>query len=429
MFPRLVQARLPLLLLLLLSLAVMRPAIRYPVVATDAVFVLLAAVLALSTTPTEIRARLLQPLALTPIVYWACLAASLPATSDVGRSVGKLLQVGYLVLLPAAVLLVVRDRRDLVLALRAWLAGTALAVAVGAIGLLAFLVDPDGAVYRFTRFYFGTLPPGDYPRIRGTFFNAHMLCDYLTVSLGVCAAHAVLEPAHRRWSFGLAAGIVMVAVFTISPGLGGVALALGGGAWAAWRVRRVALARIGLAAGVVAALVFVGSAAITPIVHPTAPFLIEMPITGRMWAPSGRFLTWSAALAEFGRRPRLGHGIGVDAVDVPYRDPSGELQQLTDAHNMFLNVAAQAGLIGLAGLLLLIGTVVATALRIARAEAGALGWAGVVLAASFLNGFAYHGLTGSFEDARFLWVVLGLVFAVDRLVRSAGSETRGFRAA
>jgi hypothetical protein len=32
----------------------------------------------------------------------------------------------------------------------------------------------------------------------------------------------------------------------------------------------------------------------------------------------------------------------------------------------------------------------------------------------FLNIFAYQGLTGSFEDARHVWVVLGLLMAASK---------------
>ncbi|MFL6769644.1 MAG: O-antigen ligase family protein, partial [Sphingomicrobium sp.] len=136
-------------------------------------------------------------------------------------------------------------------------------------------------------------------------------------------------------------------------------------------------------------------------------------------APSGRFLTWSAALAEFVAHPILGHGLGVDAVDVRYADPSGNLQQLTDAHNMILGIAAQAGVIGLIGLSALI--VAAIRLTSGGSDGLRLG-----LGLTFLNAFVYQGLSGSFEDTRHLWVLFGLLAAAARLpvIRPDGNNRR-----
>jgi O-antigen ligase len=154
--------------------------------------------------------------------------------------------------------------------------------------------------------------------------------------------------------------------------------------------------------------------AVTPIVHPTAPFLIEIPGTGIVLAPAGRYLTWSAAAAEFARHPLIGHGIGIDAVDVRYFSPSLEMQSLSDAHNALLNVAAQCGAIGVAGLLFLIVFAARLSLPWRPAEARP---ASIGLGLIFLNGFVYQGLGGSFEDARHLWVLLGLLIAAARLER------------
>jgi len=90
---------------------------------------------------------------------------------------------------------------------------------------------------------------------------------------------------------------------------------------------------------------------------------------------------------------------------------------VSDAHNVFLNVAAQAGLVGLAGLLMLM----AYAMRLSRANSVAL-----VLGLTFLNGFAYQGLTGSFEDTRHLWVLFGILIAAARLplIRRDGNSHR-----
>jgi O-antigen ligase len=162
---------------------------------------------------------------------------------------------------------------------------------------------------------------------------------------------------------------------------------------------------------------FVLATAVTPIVHPTAPFLIHLP--GLTLAPAGRFLTWTDAARNFAAHPLLGRGIGVDAAYVHYRSPSGYLQTLTDAHNTYLSVAAQAGLIGLTALgMLLIGVLRRT--RPLRTLPEGVNAVRLGLGLSFIIAFFYEGLGGSFEDARHLWVLLGLFLASSRIERERG---------
>jgi O-antigen ligase len=208
-------------------------------------------------------------------------------------------------------------------------------------------------------------------------------------------------------------GILVAALFTISPGLGGIALALGTGAWF------LKGSKLALAGGIAVAGAFIVALAMTPFLHSTAPFLIHVPATGLILAPAGRFLTWSAAFDEFLHHPWLGHGIGIDAVFVRYRTPSGDLQQLTDAHNIFLNIAAQAGVVGLAGLMVLIGY----AARLTFSDAGASQAIRLVLGLTFLNAFVYQGLGAGFEDTRHLWVLLGLLAAATSIT-PAGENNR-----
>jgi O-antigen ligase len=216
----------------------------------------------------------------------------------------------------------------------------------------------------------------------------------------------------RRWVGGRTAALVISAILvaalpTLSPGLGGIVLALGTAAWVVWR------SSLALAVSVIVAAVAVVAMAVTPIIHPTAPFVIHL--VGIELAPAGRFLTWSAAVSEFARHPLVGHGIGIDAVQVRYMSPAGVLQQLTDAHNVYLSIAAQTGLIGVFGLAALLAY--ACRLCVHRRPQAA------ILAFTFLNAFAYQGLGGSFEDLRHLWVLLGLAAAAGRLDLSRADES------
>jgi len=296
-----------------------------------------------------------------------------------------------------------------------WLVVTFVLVILAIASLAAFWLLPGSSLYAFSRFHFGTLPPGDYPRLSLTFFNANMACNYLTVSLGLLFVAWERKWLSDQWAWTLAGGVLLAASATISPGLGGIALALGTGFWL------LKGSRIALLFGALAALAFLFASALTPIVHSTAPFLIHLP-GGLTLAPSGRLLIWSAALSEFLRYPLVGHGIGIDAVSVRYSDPSGNVQHLTDAHNVILSIAAQTGLAGMAGLAILLGHVARVTFSSGKGgrDPTVLG-----LGLTFLNAFLYQGLTGAFEDTRHLWVLLGLVAAAARLPAShAGGKNR-----
>jgi hypothetical protein len=202
---------------------------------------------------------------------------------------------------------------------------------------------------------------------------------------------------------------------------GGIALMIGVWLWLVLRGGRPWIARLWLVGGVIAAALFFVAMAVTPILHPTAPFLIRLPVLDLTLAPSGRMMIWMDATRNFMADPWVGRGIGRDAVDVRYMSPSGFLQRLTDAHNSFLNVAVQCGVIGLTALLGVIAYVWRSSLPL-RLLPGDSNIVRLGIGLAFLNGFAYQGLGGSFEDARHLWLLLGLFVAsllIERRSRAA----------
>jgi O-antigen ligase len=137
--------------------------------------------------------------------------------------------------------------------------------------------------------------------------------------------------------------------------------------------------------------------------------------------PSGRLQTWRDAAATWKRHPFLGQGPGTVVADVAYRTPSGTLRGLTDAHSVYLSVAAQTGILGLAALVLLFG---GTFVRLAGPSLARDSLAPVspgpgssahverawprALFAALLGAFFYQGLSGSFEETRHIWALLGL---------------------
>jgi len=359
--------------------------------------------------------------------YLLAMAASAVARDVPLASAPKLLTQLYLVAIPVLVCNLVRDSDMLRHVVRWWLAGTAIVVAVAVGSLTLFAIDPGHPLLGYTRFHFGTLPEGNYPRLRLTFLNANLACNYLTLSLMILLAAGRQRWVSRSHFLLLLGGILVAGASTISPGLGGIALAVGLWMWLLLRSRRPGPARLCLAGGIAGALLFVLAMVVTPIRHPTAPFLIHVPGLDLVLAPSGRLMIWMDAATNFFQNPVLGRGIGTDAVLVRYQDPSGNLQELTDAHNIFLSIAVQCGAIGLFALLALIGHVVwrTVPLRVSNSDAGVFRLA---FGLGLLNGLVYQGIGGSFEDARHLWLVFGLLLATTRIERSvAGIAASNFQ--
>jgi O-antigen ligase len=79
---------------------------------------------------------------------------------------------------------------------------------------------------------------------------------------------------------------------------------------------------------------------------------------------------------------------------------------LGDAHNTFLSVASQTGFVGFTAFTLLLIFLLRTFLPI-RFERQTVIKTGLGFA--FVTAFLYQGLAGSFEDARHLWVLIGLM--------------------
>lgn len=406
-----------LLLVLIFSLAFMQPPIPllgFSAVPTDFIFVPAAGcwlVLLLCR-----RARLVWDRSYWFIAfYFAALLLSVPGSEAPRQSLLKLLTQAYLFSLPVLVCSLATNESRLRAAVTAWLAGTAVMATAGVLALVLFAVDPAAPLLQPALSVKGTLPPGDYPRLQITFMNPNLACDYLTVSLALLLASRHAGWVGRTPFLLLLGGILVAAASTISPGLGGFCLVIGIWVWLVLR-RRGLVARLFLAGGIAAAALFVLAMTVTPILHATAPYLIHLPIIDATVAPSGRLMIWTDAVHRFLHKPITGRGIGIDPVLVHYLNPSGELESSVDAHNAFLSIAVQCGIIGLVALMLLMAEMVRRGLPL-RLDLGAAATIRAGLAIGLATAFMYEGLGGSFEDARHLWVAFGLLIASDRIAR------------
>ncbi len=233
--------------------------------------------------------------------------------------------------------------------------------------------------------HYGSLPPGPYPRVAGLFANANMAGLFLLLSIGVAlvARDAGWLPGrHLRMFLWLLALPILA---TGSQAIGAVILLL---AW--WRFDRCVQPRAAQVAMLCVAAMLALSMLAVMLVNPAAPFV----------QPSVRMQLWHQAWATWQGAFWRGTGLGQPPASLDYLAPDGGWQYLTDAHNIVLNLGAQGGVVAVAAFFGLVGWVWWQARRI-PALRGAR--------AALLLVVGYLGIGGSFEDARVLWVFMGLV--------------------
>ena len=345
-------------------------------------------------------------------VYFGALVISTILSSQPRLSVVKLAGEFYLILLPLIVVSIVADLSRLRLTLLAWIAGAAIPMLVGLLGVVLFYFSPAANLLGEITYHYGAVPVGNFPRINSTFVSPSMFCNYLTVSASLVVIARSLNWISGRAALVLISLIAICSAFTVSITIGGIFLAAGLLTWSYLPVGTVR--RLALATGLAVAFAFV---AISPIaLVPTASHRINPPLLGDY--SSSRLLVWSDASRRLTENPLFGSGVGTPAASVVYLNSDGTYSLLTDAHNTLLNVGAQSGILGVLGILLVIFFVLRAATTQTRGE---LNLIRTGLAIAFIAAFLYDGLTGSFENARHLWVLIGLIFAVDKL---GGDERR-----
>jgi O-antigen ligase len=238
-----------------------------------------------------------------------------------------------------------------------------------------------------------------------------MYCAYLVASLAILITVRKVGWL-RRGFVPFAGALIVAAVFSLSPGFGGLLLVLAFGVWCEWRRTRPRLAKLAIAASAIGATLFV--LAITASPAASGPLSI--------WnlRPSSRMLTWRGSFSTFLAHPWLGKGVGLDVVEIGYTNPSGIYELLTDAHNAWLSVLAQEGLVGLAAFTAMIAALLRGTLRFSLTSRRLALQTGLTVA--FVAGFLYQSLSGSFEDTRHVWVLIGLVAAVKDLPDSPGDK-------
>ena len=199
-----------------------------------------------------------------------------------------------------------------------WLMGTAITVCAGLLGVALFYAGLREWPATYFLSSYGSLPPGDYPRILALFANANMLCNYLTVSFMIAAAMHAAGWLRTPVFAALALGIALTAAFSLSPGLGGLALCAALWAWVRLRAAsRLWPARFALAAGVAVAAGFLALTTISPVSQ-GMPITPAQPLSGVQVEPSSRVLAWQTAFETVRQHPLAGLGLGLKVSEVHY---------------------------------------------------------------------------------------------------------------
>lgn len=200
----------------------------------------------------------------------------------------------------------------------------------------------------------------------------------------------------------------MVWISLLAPlavvGIAGVAR--GGGAWRT-NGSRARVALVFLALFVLTALAFVEAASRKADSIRPAPVTIE-----RSVAEDPRLAIWPFAEQKIRERPWFGHGFAKEILGAEFAAKLGD-RTLTHAHNAFLSVLLQTGVIGL---VLFLGLYAATAWRFAgyaRSRDEALARVGVA-GLAILAGLVLKNVTDDFfvrSNLRFLWGIVALLCA------------------
>ncbi len=110
---------------------------------------------------------------------------------------------------------------------------------------------------------------------------------------------------------------------------------------------------------------------------------------------NGRLVLWSQAYTALEQHPFVGIGTGGFAAlsaENPY------------PHNLFLEVAAELGLVGLAVVIALVGSLIASLISTWRATAGNGRLAAAVVAALFVNALVNALVSGAIQDNFEIWI-------------------------
>ena len=369
-----------------------------------------------SARPTFIGEHPWATALLGAFLAWALISASWAA--DPGASLTDISRYAPNFLLLAIVFTAVRERRQ-----AAWIVGGLIAGAAVA-SVYGLLVPPD--------------PTADAFRIEGAAGNSNVLAAVAIAGLVLALGSALALRGHMPL---LRVGLVAVACLCLAASLltgsrSGV-IALG-----AVLVAAILLGGRWRAGAVLAALVLAVAATVFVAVY--APPEVRERITqtspGEVSSDEGRVTIWQVGWRMVEAEPSRGIGVGNFAGSaVDYVLEPGLLtrtDQIIDtpkvAHNIYLHVLAELGVVGLAIFLAILGFCLACAYRAAR-RFGALGDTPMeILARAVLIamiGVLVSDFFASEQFSKVLWLLLALGPALYGIARRGEGGRSGVSAA
>ena len=280
----------------------------------------------------------------------------------------------------------------------AWLLGTAICLVVTWIGVL---LGPDALQARLL-YGGGSIRGLPVPRVSGPFPHPNMFGDYLVVSGAILWARR--NALRERWGRGAAAAPWLLAgtlLTTVSSAwLGaGVLLTAIGLLTMRQRGRRLSIQwkRLGPVILVVTGIILF-TMTLAALLLPMGVDVAGLSITGSGIRPA----IWASALEAFKEAP-IG-GVGARPFLAAAADPLSATNAMAawDAHNIYLSILGQFGLVGAA---LFTGAGVVLTWTLFRE--GATRRHAVLLGALLAAGI--HGVAIANEEFRHLWALLGLV--------------------
>lgn len=353
-------------------------------------------------------------------LYGLSLSLSALFSDNPSRSVIKLFAEFYLFGLAYIAYVLARREGFMERLVWFWLAGTSIALVGSLLGFVLFYAGYKTPETNFFLSHFGSLPGGNYPRIHSFFANANMYCNYLNVSLMATVGAMRAGLLSRAFGRFFVIAIWIAALFTFSPGIGG--LAISSALWLLFVVpgdgRRKVFRKLAAVPLIAVSVLFLGAAMISPDT-PNSPLDYRIPGTNIVVEPSVRVLVWQNVMENTASNPWFGSGVGLDPARIAYTTLAGDRQILLDAHNLWLSVFGQAGILGLIAVTALTGYLLTLSIGYLKVSPNNGSW-NQAFACAVIGALFFQGITGSFEDARHLWVLIGL-FCAAKVFNGSGS--------
>jgi O-antigen ligase len=411
-----------------------------PAVAADLVLVVLWLVALARVVTGKIKLRFGAPFFLGVAFVGAELLSLVLAHKLGGITLVKLAAFSAMVMLPWLVGHVLTTSERVAAVMTTWFVGSVGAIGIGLLGFVTFYLDRHG-LGEGLMCGWGALAPQKFPRLCSPFTTPNYFENYITSSVPMAFfvfrdRFSILPNARSIlcWVYFLSAAFVTV--FTLSAGVGGVALTAAL-AFVAWRryqeqaSRAVTFALVGIA-GLIAAF---GLATILVTVQPAGMGDVHIGSHDiKLWDGT-RLSVWSTN--RWRERPITGIGYGElasNVLDPRCWTPVDKMDAVTgpqephpmDGHSIVLNILAQAGVVGLATFLALVVALTRGVLwgRAKDVQDKTVRLQRDLVAAALVGSFVYHGIFGSFEESRYLWAMFALGVGLSRLSREPSASAR-----